>query len=225
MSTCIGVVGGLGPEGTVYYYRKLASALAQVPAAERPGIVVDHVWIDRFVALLRAGDEEGIASLFASSLERLRAAGARAAMIAAVTPHKFIDAIRRRSPLPLVDLVEATTEDVVRAGLRSVGLLGTRTTLTSPFFVDRLRRAGVRVVVPDEAGIAWLDELIFGPLAVGRPTPAMKDELSGVVARMTREAPVDALVVACTDLFELMDPAARLVDPIDCHVRAALAAI
>jgi aspartate racemase len=193
--------------------------------AERPGIVIDHVWIDRFGALLRAGDEEGIASLFAASLERLRAAGARVAMIAAVTPHKFLGAIRRRSPIPLVDLVEATAGDVAREGLRSVGLLGTRTTLTSPFLVERLRAAGVGVVLPAEPDVAWLDALIFGPLAAGRPTPEMKEGMAGVVARMTREAPVDALVVACTDLFDLMDPAARLVDPIDSHVRAAIAAV
>jgi len=53
--------------------------------------------------------------------------------------------------------------------------------------------------------------------------PDMRQEMARVVGRMTRQAPVDALVVACTDLFELMEPGAKLVDPIDCHIRAALA--
>jgi aspartate racemase len=223
MSTCIGIVGGLGPEGTVLYYRKLLREIASRPAAERPGILVDHVWIDRFAALLRAGDETGIAALFAGSIERLQRAGARKALIAAVTPHRFLDAIRSRASLPLVDLVEATTAAIVAAGFGSVGLLGTRTTMTEPFFRERLRRAGVRVVVPDESGIAYLDAIIFGPLASGESSPAMKDELAAIVGRMTAEAPVDALVLACTDLGDLIEARIPIVDPIDCHVRAALA--
>jgi aspartate racemase len=223
MAACIGIVGGLGPEGTALYYRKLLSEIAAAAGAERPDLVIDHVWIDRFVALLRAGDEAAIASLFARSLGRLHRAGADRALIAAVTPHRFLDAIRKRSPLPLVDLVDATTAVVASAGFASVGLLGTRTTMTDPFFRERLQRAGVRVVVPDEAGIAWLDALIFGPLAAGEKNPAMRAELAGIVARMTAAAPVQGLVLACTDLGDLIDTALPTVDVIDCHVRAALA--
>lgn len=223
MQPIVGIVGGLGPEGTVHYYRKLTARLAALPQeAARPGIAVDHVWIDRFSALLRAGADPEALELLLGSLRRLERAGATLALFAAVTPHRFLPALRPRSPLPIADLVGATCEDVRAAGHRVVGLVGTRFTVSEPFFRDALEAAGVRVVVPDEAGTDYLDALIFGPLARGEKTPGMKAELTAIVARMARREPLGALVVACTDLMELMGSEVPLLDPIDSHLRLAL---
>lgn len=224
MAARIGIVGGLGPEGTVHYYGKLAGELSSIPLElGRPGIVIDHVWMDGFAALLRSGAEREIVSLLASSLDRLHRAGADLAMIAAVTPHKLLPALRERSPLPIADLVEATRKEVASAGHRTLGLLGTRATLTERFFRSGLESAGIEVVVPDEKGIAYLDHLIFGPLASGPKTQAMSNEVTAIVNEMTSRARLDALVVACTDLMDLVSTSVRLVDPIDCHVRLAVA--
>jgi aspartate racemase len=225
MAPIVGVVGGMGPEGTVFYYRKLTAAFAALPPEARPGIVVDHVWLDRFAALLRAGTEDEIGALFAGSLGRLERAGAAVALIAAVTPHRFLPMLRRLSPLPIVDLVAAARDDVRAAGHRTVGLLGTRYTLTEPFFRGGLEEAGVTVVVPDGDGIERLDALIYGPLAAGEKTPAMRAEIAGIVVRMAARARLDALVVGCTDLMDVLETTLPLVDPIDGHVRAAVRAL
>lgn len=222
MQPIVGIVGGTGPEGTVHYYRKLTQRLAALPAERRPGIVVDHVWVDRFSGLLRAGAEQDAAALLHASLVRLQRAGAGLALFAAVTPHRFLETLRPRSPLPIVDLVSATCEDVRAAGHRVVGLIGTRLTVTEPFFRRALEAAGVEVVIPDEAGIAALDAMIFGPLARGETTPEMRAGIAALVGRMAARARLDALVVACTDLMDLMGDEVPLLDPIDSHLRLAL---
>jgi len=222
MPPVIGIVGGLGPEGTVHYYRKVAQHFASIPLNEgRPGIVIDHVWIDCFSSLLRAGDEHEVVRLLAASLERIHRAGADLAMIAAVTPHKFLPALRQSSPLPIVDIVSATQRHVLAARYATVGLVGTRVTLTEPFFKQPLEEAGIRVVLPDEDGISYLNDLIFGALASGTKTDGMKQAIREVLRRMTATARLDALVVACTDLMDLIETPIALVDPIDCHVRLA----
>lgn len=224
MQTTIGVVGGLGPEGTIHYYRKLTARLGAIPLAEgRPGLVVDHVWIDRFASLLRSGAEAEILALLGESLARLHRAGADLALVAAVTPHNFFESLRRAAPIPLVDLVEATRREVSRRRYARVGLLGTRTTLTGQFFKGGLERAGVAVTVPAPKEIAWLDDLIFGALASGPPTDAMKREMREIVRNMSAAAELEAIVVACTDLMDLMDGELPLVDPVECHVEAAVA--
>ncbi len=81
MSGTIGIVGGLGPEGTVHYYRKLTDQLSSIPLEEgRPGILIDHVWMERFARLLRSGAEKEIISLLSASIGRLHGAGADVAM-------------------------------------------------------------------------------------------------------------------------------------------------
>jgi aspartate racemase len=222
MPRTIGIVGGLGPEGTVHYYRKLVELLAAIPLEEeRPGLAVAHVWIDRFASLLRRGEEDEIVALLGGALERLHRAGADVALVAAVTPHKFLDRLRKDSPVPIVDLVEATRRALVSARFRTVGLLGTRTTLTDRFFKGPLEEAGLRVVVPEDGGVAYLDALIFGPLASGEKTAPMRERVTEIVDGMASRAPLDAIVVACTDLMELVATTLPVVDPIDCHVRLA----
>jgi aspartate racemase len=222
MPSILGVVGGLGPEGTVHYYRKLAQHFSgALPVEARPGIVIDHVWMDGFVPLLRAEAEVEIQRLLAVSLQRLHQAGAELALVASVTPHLFLGPLRKTSPVELVDLVEATQGELIAAGYRTVGLLGTRLTLTRPFFKSGLEQAGIRVVVPDEGGIAYLDGLIFGPLAAGKKTPEMRQELGELISTLAAEAKLDALVVACTDLMDLIESTTVLVDPIDSHIRLA----
>ncbi len=222
MSSIIGIVGGLGPEGTVHYYRKVAKHFASQADEDRPGIVIDHLWIDRFAALLRSEAEGELQALLAASLVRLHKAGAEVAMVAAVTPHMFLGPVRKGSPVEVIDLVEATQRELIAAGHRTIGLLGTRLTLTRPFFKSGLERAGIRVVVPDEPGVAYLDDLIFGALASGTTALEMRQGITELIGKMTATANIEALVVACTDLMDLIDePTLRLVDPIDCHIRLA----
>ena len=218
----LGVVGGLGPEGTVHYYLKLTERLRALPRDGRPGLLVDHVWMDRFASLLRSGAEAPVVSLLCDSLLRLHRGGADFAVIAAVTPHKFLAALRQASPLPIVDLVEATQRDILRARHRRVGMIGTRATLTEPFFKGGLERAGIEVTVPATREIEFLDELIFGALASGPKTPAMSRDVQRIVTNMVAKARLDAIVVACTDLMELVEPVLPLVDPVASHVALAV---
>jgi aspartate racemase len=220
----LGVVGGLGPEGTVHYYRRIAARLGALPLDEhRPGLVVDHVWSDRFVALHRVGADAAVIALLADSLARLHRAGADVALVAAVAPHRFLPSLRRSSPLPIIDLVEATLNELVRAHHTRVALLGTRATLTENFFRRRLEQAGIQVSIPAPAEIDWLDDLIAGPLAAGQRTPATRRELQAILRRLEARGKLDAVVVACADLLELLDPALPLVDPVECHVALAVA--
>jgi aspartate racemase len=223
MSLTIGVVGGLGPEGTVHYYQKLTDRLRSIPHAEgRPGILVDHVWMDRYAPLLLSGLDAASVSLLGESLERLHRAGADVALIAAVTPHKYLSVLRRATSVPVIDLVEATISELRRLRRSHVGLLGTRATLTERFFRGGLERAGIAVTIPGPDEIVYLDDLIYGPLALGATPPETSWRVQEIVRNMMGAARLDALVVACSDLVGLVEPVLPLVDPVECHVAFAV---
>jgi aspartate racemase len=226
MSFTIGVVGGLGPEGTVHYYQKLTKRLRAIPHDEgRPGIVVDHVWMDRFAPLLLSGLDAASVSLLGESLERLHRAGADVALIAAVTPHKYLSSLRGATSVPVIDLVEATISELRRTRSARVGLLGTRATLTERFFKGGLERADIAVAIPGAREMKYLDDLIFGPLARGaRPADASR-RLSEIVRSMMASVTLDALVVASPDLIDLVEPTLPVVDPVECHVALAVRSV
>lgn len=219
MSITIGIIGGLGPEGTIHYYRKLIKYFEG--GADRPGIIVEHVWMDRFATLMRADAESEIEELFLEALDRLHRAGSDIALVAAVTPHKFLTKIRAKFPLPVVDIVDATRQTLCTARYRKIGLLGTRLTLTDQFFREPLENSGMTIEIPDDEGIEYLDKLIFGDLAAGKKTEEMRRGIAAIIERMTMRTDLDCLVVACTDLFDLLDTDIPLIDPIECHIGVA----
>jgi aspartate racemase len=117
---CIGLVGGLGPATTVYYYSALLQADAEL--GMKPDIVVVHADVTHVLGLVRDGDIAGLARYLAGFVERLRAAGAQLAAVAAVTPHICASELGKLSPLPLVSIVDVIREALKQRGLNRVAL-------------------------------------------------------------------------------------------------------
>ena len=119
----IGVIGGIGPESTIDYYRAMIAAYRErQPDGSYPAIVISSVDAG---ALLGAADAAAssttVRRVLVAELERLARAGAGCAIIAANSPHVVFDELQRRSPLPLVSIVEATALEAVRLACRRLG--------------------------------------------------------------------------------------------------------
>jgi aspartate racemase len=137
----IGIVGGIGPESTIDYYRLLV-------AAGHMRIIINRVAVQDLLGMMMSGNTTGVADYLSAAVEQLAAAGADVAIIAANTPHVAFDDVQRRSGIPLVSIVEATAAHVLAAGMTRVGLLGTRFTMTGGFYPDVFARHGLSVVPP-----------------------------------------------------------------------------
>ncbi|MBA3607431.1 MAG: aspartate/glutamate racemase family protein [Chthoniobacterales bacterium] len=101
----LGIVGGIGPESTIEYYRFILEGYrARVPdpppheAAARqvesaPHLIIDSLDVNHSIALLDANDLAGLTNYISESVERLARAGAEIALIAANTPHLVFDQV------------------------------------------------------------------------------------------------------------------------------------
>ena len=105
----IGVVGGIGPESTIDYYRAMIAAYRErQPDGSYPAIVINSIDASVMLGALMRGELDAGRRPDGAELERLARAGAGVALIAANSPHVVFDEVQRRSPLPLVSIVEAT---------------------------------------------------------------------------------------------------------------------
>src|SRR5215470_1114706 len=105
----IGMIGGIGPESTIDYYRLLLDAYRQrVPDGSAPSIIINSIDVNKALAMLDAGELQKLIDYLAPEIERLARAGADFAFLSANTPHIVFDELQRRSPIPLVSIVEAT---------------------------------------------------------------------------------------------------------------------
>ena len=155
----LGIVGGIGPESTIEYYRFILDGYRQrMGDRSAPHIVIDSIDVNRAIAMLDANDLAGVASYLGDSVQRLARAGAEVALMAANTAHIVFDEVQARSPIPLISIVQAACDHAKERGFERLALLGTGFTMRARFYQDAFARAGLAVVTPSEVEKAVIHE-------------------------------------------------------------------
>ncbi|MEA2693465.1 MAG: aspartate racemase [Acidobacteriota bacterium] len=245
----IGILGGLGPYAHIEFERCLLAALG-CPANDQayPEWIVVSIphTPDRTEALLGRGPSPIPAIL--QGLERL-ASGADFAAITCITAHAFLDEIRARARVPILDMVDLTLAAAQeRASGARIGVLATTGALRSGIFSRprTCRPSGLEVLslLDLPGGLELQEDLvmrpIYGPLYGGLRRPGGiksggdRDPESGIPHRATLTAAVRALadagascvITGCTEIPLALgrDPVhgTLLLDPLEVAAHAAI---
>jgi aspartate racemase len=195
----VGIVGGLGPESTIDYYRRILEAWAREEPSRAPSIVIDSLDVGRALRLVDT-DLPALTEYLLASLHRLAGAGVDFAAMTANTAHIVFDELARRSPVPLVSIVEVCAEDARRRGFRRLALLGTRFTMEAPFYPAVCARSGIAVVLPTAAERARLHERYVGELLRGQFRDETRREVVSLVERLRAQDAIDGVILGGTEL-------------------------
>ncbi len=218
----VGIVGGIGPESTIEYYRGIVRLYRERrPDGSYPQIVIDSIDAGRMLGLFGGNRLEEATDYLAGEVERLARAGADFGAVAANTPHLVFDALEERSSIPLLSIVDATCRAATARGLRRVGLLGTRYTMGARFYPDGLSRAGLQMALPSPEDQEYVHEKYMGELVAGVLRPETKAGLLGVVERMVSREAIDGVILGGTELSLILhdgDAVVPLLDTTRIHV-------
>ena len=196
----IGIVGGLGVGATVHYYEKITAACKARGVV--PDLAIVHADVDYGQGLVRAGKLDALADYLATFIERLRRAGATAAVLPAVTPHICLSQLAPRSSLPLVGIVEPTMAELGKRGLNKVALFGTTFTMEGGLW-GLLKSVEIVKPAPDE--IALIGKVYQGLLDTQQGNPSDLEALRRIAADLQRRAGVETILIAGTDFAMLFD--------------------
>ena len=226
----LGIVGGIGPESTIEYYRFILDGYrARVTDGSAPHLIIDSVDVNRGIAMLDANDLAGLTNYLSASVERLTRAGATMGLIAANTPHIVFDEVQRRAAIPMISIVQTTCDHARGLGLKRLGLLGTGFTMRARFYQDTLARAGLELISPNESEQAFIHNIYINELLKNKFRPEARDAIIGIVERMRTEEHIEAVILAGTELPLLLRGAEPqglpFLDTTVIHVRAAVDAI
>jgi aspartate racemase len=197
----VGIIGGIGPESTIEYYRQIIAAYREQKADDSyPSIIINSVALDRLLAWAGASDWDAFANYLAGEIDRLARAGADFGALAANTPHIVFDELRRRSPIPLLSIIEATREHARKLGLKRVALFATRFTMQGGFYPEVFSKAGIAIVAPSDDEQALIHEKYIGELLNNIFLPETRNRLLEIVDRMKARENIEAVILGGTEL-------------------------
>jgi aspartate racemase len=219
----VGIVGGLGPESTVDYYRRILEEWQRAGGANTPPMIIDS--LDANTALRLAGsDRPAFTAYILDSVLRLARAGADFVVITANTPHLMFNELAAESPVPMISIVEVCADEAERLGLKRLGLLGTRFTMEAPFYPDVFSRRGIEIVVPADSDRTWVHSRYVDQLLKGDFRDETRSEFTELVERLRSKAQIDGVILGGTELPLLLGSEAiagrPVLDTTRLHVRA-----
>ena len=211
----VGLVGGLGPESTIDYYRRILETWGKAHPRSAPSIVIDSLDVQRAIRLVES-DRAALADYLLESVRRLAGAGVDFVAMTANTPHIVFDDLAARSPVPLLSIVEVCAGEARRRGVRRLALLGTRFTMEAPFYPEVCARYGITVVLPDEAERSWVHERYIGELLKGEFRDDTRQRFVALVGRLRDEQAIDGVILGGTELPLLLpDPGIANIPALD----------
>ncbi len=229
----IGMIGGLSPESTLYYYRVLIDLCHRMePLKGRhviryPDIIIYSVDHDKVYSLMVDGKWSDVASYLAGVFRSLEKAGAQFGLISANTPHAVFNEIQVQTELPLLSIVEVTCKRVVESGLTKVGLFGTAMTMEMDFYPRVFAECGVSVIVPSPTEREYIDSRLVNELSIGRILEGTRNEFVRIARRMVSEESIQGLILGCTEIPLLLRESGTIgipfFDTSAIHAEAALA--
>lgn len=221
----IGLIGGMSWESTALYYRSLNEGIkARLGGLHSASIALCSVDFAEIEAMQHAGDWEAAGKKLARTGRSVEAAGADFILICTNTMHKVAPAVEAAITVPLLHLADATAERLQAAGVRRVGLLGTRFTMELDFYKGRLAANDLDVRVPDDAGRSDVHRIIYEELCLGSVKPDSRARYLEVVDQLGH-AGCDAVILGCTEitlLIQQQHTAMPLFDTTAIHAEVAI---
>jgi len=201
MTAHIGIVA-CSPPGAALCFDTICQLAAQ--RQENLEVSVHAQGFARYMRHVDREDWEGVANLMLSSAEKLATAGAELLVAPCNTIHAAFDWVKGRSPLPWLHIAEEVALEAKRQGIVRLGILGTKSTMESSIYAEKLSATGIDFTTPMVAERNEIDRIIFDELVKGVVTQAARKYFAMQVASLAGQG-CDAIGLCCTELPLVLD--------------------
>jgi len=206
----LGIVGGMGPKATARLYLGLTDRFSRVSGRDLPQLMIDSIAMTRQIedAFLagrvgpRSPELAEVRGLLAGAVRRLAGAGATLIAMPCNTLQDELARSCAAQAVKHIDMIDATVDAIVRAGVERVLVLATTTTCRADLYGAALLRHGIACVHPSPAEQSIIEAHIRGALDLDP-----EHRQSGLAQLLhARRGTYDSVVIACTDLSGDLGP-------------------
>lgn len=216
----IGLIGGIGPAATDFYYRGLIDR--HVASGIPLEATICHADVREMSRNLTGKNPERQAEIFATLVQRMKDAGAKAAAITSMGGHFCVNQLMAISPLPILNAIPEVDAALARKKLKKVGIIGTRTVMETKLYGGI---PSVEVVPTEGEDLDRVHSNYVEMATVGHVNEAQRQVFFEAGRRLAARG-AEVVMLGGTDLFLAFaghDPGFAVIDCADIHVDAIYA--
>lgn len=222
----IGMIGGMSWESTASYYKALNEGVKErLGGFHSAKICLYSVDFAEIEELQHLGQWDETAQILCSAAQSVESGGADFLILCTNTMHKVAAQIEQSVGIPLLHIADATAEELVANGVKTVGLLGTQFTMEQEFYRGRLQdRYEIRVLTPSESDRALVHSVIYSELCLGSVVEQSRTEYLRIISELSG-AGAEAVILGCTEIALLVEQShteVPLYDTTAIHARRAV---
>jgi len=222
----IGLIGGMSWESTAEYYRVINEAVKErCGGLHSAKCILYSVDFEEVEQLQHRGAWDELTGKMIFSARTLERAGADCVLICTNTMHMMADDVQEAIDVPLLHIADAAAGEITRAGVTSVGLLGTLYTMEGEFYRKRLReKHGIEVVIPPEGDRKTVHDVIYRELCLGTVREESKNAFIRIMNSLISSG-AGGILLGCTEIPLLVkqeDVTFPVYDTTVIHARAAV---
>ncbi|GCF93835.1 racemase [Enterococcus florum] len=221
----IGLLGGMSWESTVSYYTRINQGINQaLGGLHSAKILLASVEFQEIEAYQQTNQWEKSGEVLAGYAKALENGGADFLLICTNTMHKVAPQIQEQLTIPILHIADATIEVLKQQGIQTIGLLGTQYTMTQDFYKQRIVEQDIEVLIPDEAAIERINDIIFNELCLGELKAESKAFFLEVVDQLASNG-AQGVILGCTEiglLIQQADTDLPLFDTTEIHSEGAV---
>jgi aspartate racemase len=201
----IGLIGGMSWESTALYYKLINQHVVERLGNLHSASMLIYSYDFEPVKILQYAERWDLAGDdLTQTAQRLETAGADCILICTNTMHIVADRVAAGIGVPLLHIADCTADRIIAAGIKTVGLLGTRFTMEKDFYIGHLRERGLNVIVPDAYGREMVNRVIYEELCLGQVNEDSRDAFVDEIGALGLRG-AEAVILGCTEICMLVD--------------------
>ena len=222
----IGMIGGMSWESSIEYYRIVNQAVREkLGGLHSAKSIMYSVEFAEIEMLQHQNRWDELAKIMIAAARGLEKGGADFVIICTNTMHKLYDIVQTAIMIPMLNIADATAEEIKTKGIDRIALLGTRFTMEEDFYKGRLvEKYGLEVMIPSSAQRETVHRVIYDELCAGIIKPDSKQKYADIIQDLVAKG-TGGVILGCTEIGLLVkqeDSPVPLFDTTEIHARAAV---
>lgn len=197
MAKVAGIIGGLGPIATLYFFDMVTKYTDATCDQEHVDMIISNISStpDRTSFLLDNSNENPTNALITAA-KNLEMSGADFLVLTCNTAHYFYEDIKSNINIPFFNILDETVLHVKKQGIKKVCILATDGTINSQLYQDVCKKHNVDFITPNPRQQKIVMDIIYNYIKKGIELPPnffndFISEFSGMC---------DGFILGCTEL-------------------------